>query len=265
MKKFLRIAAWAVGGLVAFIAVIAAIAFYATSGIVETADRFLAASRTDNVPGARIHLSDAFNRSLTEPELHALFQRSGLDRMKDVSWHSRGIQNGHGKLQGEMTTTDGAHLPLALRFVKEGGAWKISGIRKTLPDEDQAADTPANAGMPTNAQQVAMVRTAMHDFAVSVNDKSMAHFRDTVSSLWQSQVKVADLDAGFRAAIDSGSDFLVFDRVSPQFDAQPSIDDNGVLVIQGHYPTTPQQLFFVQKYVREGVEWKLLGFRIQTK
>lgn len=258
MKRFLRIAAIVVGSLVAFVAIIVFIAFRATAGIVETADHFFAATRIDNVPGARIYLSDAFNRNVAETQLRAIIERSGFGRMRDVSWNSRSIENGRGKLEGELTTSDGTRLPLTLLLVKEGDAWKIDEIGKTAGDA-------AAASLPTNAEQVALVRAAMHEFAVSANQKSMAHFRDSVSSLWQSQMSAADLDKAFRTFTDSGIDFLLLDRVSPQFDVQPAIDENGVLVIQGHYPTTPNQLFFTQKFVREGMEWKLIGLHLQAK
>lgn len=259
--RFLRIVAIVVGSLVGLVALIAVVAFVATAGIVKTADQFFAVARTDNVPGARLYLSDGFNRNLTEPQLHELIQQTGIGKMSDVSWHNRSIENGHGTLEGTLTTTDGAHVPLALQLVKEGGDWKIREIRSA----DAVGATPVDAGMPSNAAQVALVRAAMHEFAVSVNSKSMAHFRDTTSNLWQSQMTVADLDKAFRTIIDSGFDFLLFDRLSPQFDVQSAIDGDGVLVIQGHYATTPKQMFFVQKYVREGVEWKLIGFRVKTE
>lgn len=263
MSKGLRVTAIVVGAVVAFVALVVFIVFRATAGLVETADHFFAAARIDNVPGARLYLSDGFNRNVTEPELHAIIARSGLGRMRDTSWNSRSIENGHGELEGELTTTDGAHFPLKFLFVKERGEWKISEIHKTVGDAD-AGSAPVDASPPTNAQQVALVRAAMHEFAVSVNSRSMAHFRDTTSNLWQSQTSVADLDKAFRPLIDSGFDFLAFDRLSPQFDVQSAVDENGVLVIQGHYATAPKQLFFVQKYVREGVEWKLIGFHVHS-
>lgn len=265
MKKFLRIAAIVVASLAAFVAVIVFVAFRATAGLVDTADHFFETVKTGNVLGARTFLSAGFNRNNTEAGLRAILERSGLDRVMNVSWQSRSVENGRGKLEGELRTTNGDHFPLELLLVKEGDAWKIETIHKTLAGADDPALGRPDGGIPTNAQQVAMVRAAMHDFAVSVSEKSMAHFRGTVSNLWQSQADVSKLDDAFRNVLDSDVDFRIFDRLTPEFDSQPAVDDNGVLVIQGHYATMPKQLLFVQKYVREGVEWKLVGFHVNSR
>jgi len=265
MKKFLRTAAIVAAVVIAFAAIVIVIALRATAGLVETADHFFATAKTGNVPGVRTFLSAAFNRNNTDAGLRAILDHSGIARVQDVSWQSRSVENGHGRLQGELRTTDGDRFPLELLLVKEGEAWRIDTIHKTLVGDDDPPASTSGGTLPTNAQQVAMVRAAMHDFAVSVHDKSMAHFRDTVSNLWQSQVDVATLDNAFRNVLESGADFSIVDRMSPEFDAQPALDDNGMLVIQGHYATRPMELTFVQKYVREGVEWKLFGLHVDSR
>ena len=57
----------------------------------------------------------------------------------------------------------------------------------------------------------------------------------------------------------------MLDNYSPQFSSKPTIDDNGVLVIAGHYPTKPNQVYFQQKYIYEGLGWKLIGFSADIK
>jgi hypothetical protein len=55
------------------------------------------------------------------------------------------------------------------------------------------------------------------------------------------------------------------DQLSPQFTQKALINEDGVLIIQGQYPTTPSALIFVSKYIYEGYGWKLLGLNVEIK
>jgi len=57
----------------------------------------------------------------------------------------------------------------------------------------------------------------------------------------------------------------VLDNVSPIFDEKPSMNEENVLLINGYYPSKPNQVFFRQEYVYEGLGWKLLGLKVQIK
>ena len=46
---------------------------------------------------------------------------------------------------------------------------------------------------------------------------------------------------------------------------EPKVDDVGVLLLSGYYPTKPSQVYFEHKYIYEGVSWKLVGFKIEAK
>ena len=105
----------------------------------------------------------------------------------------------------------------------------------------------------------------MQSFAESVNDKSMEKFHSEISGLWQRQVTIDELNAAFGGFYDAGVDLTVLNNYSPRFNSRPSIDENGVLVIAGHYPTEPNQVYFEQSYVYEGLGWKLIGFKINIK
>lgn len=58
--------------------------------------------------------------------------------------------------------------------------------------------------------------------------------------------------------IDTGADFHVLDGMQPLIE-RASVDENGVLSLEGSYPTTPSKFTFRHRYVYEGLDWKLIG------
>ena len=148
-------------------------------------------------------------------------------------------------------------MPVTIGFVKGGQSWKIYSIRK--PASGLQTES-GSVQMPAEAAQVEFVRTAIHVFAESINEQSMRKFFDHSSNLWQEQTTIEELDQAFVAFYDLGADLTVLDGYSPIFDPVPLLNEDGVLILSGYYPTKPNQLYFEQKYVYEGLGWKLMGF-----
>lgn len=231
--------------------------FYFTADMVSAADEFFVAVKDGNIDRAYSYLSDDFRANTTESELAAFLEKNQLSRFQEANWQTRSIKGGRGDLVGSITTNSGGIVPISLSFVKGSGTWKIYAIQKPTPGlQEESADLQ----IPSEAAQVELVRESMHQFAVSVNERSMKQFHEHSSNLWQRQHSIEDLDQAFGQFYDLGADLTVLDNYSPRFDSKPSFDDNGILVIAGHYPTEPDQLHFEQKYVFEGLGWKLVGF-----
>ena len=105
----------------------------------------------------------------------------------------------------------------------------------------------------------------MHVFAVAVNERNMTDFRDYVAYSWQHEITPERLDEAFGAFYDSGLDLTALDRMRPQFDGPGVLDDDGILLIAGHYPTRPSQVTFEHGYIYEGLSWKLVQFMVDVK
>jgi hypothetical protein len=88
----------------------------------------------------------------------------------------------------------------------------------------------------------------------------MANFRNHVSSLWRAQYSVADLDRAFGEFYQAGVDLTVLENFAPRFTSGPRLDEQGVLVVSGNYPTRPVRYHFEHRYVYEGSGWKLIGY-----
>lgn len=262
MKKLLVI----IGAFVSVVAIIAVIAFgavfYFTSGMVSTANSFFEAVQKQDFVKARDYLAEEFKASTNEAALRDYLSKSAILNVKETSWTERSISGSKGELAGSITTTSGGAIPIKLTFVKEGDQWKIYTLQKPSAGIQSQASSPS---IPAKEVQIALVKQSMHDFAVSVNNKNMEHFRSTVSQLWQKQFTTEKLNEAFKAVIDAGIDLTVLDGLAPLFAGEPSIDENGVLTIEGRYATKPSQVAFRQSYIYEGAAWKLVGFNINIK
>jgi len=120
--------------------------------------------------------------------------------------------------------------------------------------------------LPSEIEQAELVSRTINVFAVSVNEKSMQKFYDHISSLWKKQLSVKKLDQAYGKLFGVvGANLTVLSHHRPHFSSQTVIDENGVLLLTGHYHTKPTSVLFQQKYIYEGLSWRLLGFSIDFK
>lgn len=244
-------------GVIGVVALAFAAIFYFTADMVGAADEFFVAVKDKEIDTAYSYLSDDFKAGTSQSELTAFMEKNQLDNFQEANWQSRSINGGRGDLVGSITTSKGGVVPIAISFVKGQDGWKIYAIQK--PSSGLQAES-SDLQLPSEKEQVQLVRESMQAFAVSVNEGSMAKFHEYASNLWQQQFSVDDLDQAFGVFYELGADLTVLDGYSPRFNSATSFDEDGFLLIAGHYPTKPNQLQFEQKYIFEGLGWKLAGF-----
>jgi hypothetical protein len=257
MKTLLK--AVAVGA--ALIAVGVGLLFYVTSGMVDTVDQFLTAVKQHRYQRAYQYLSRDFQASTSRAELEAFLQRSALQDYQTASWSSRSYSIGGGELGGTVTTSGGGTVPLRVRFVKENGDWKIYAIHK--PPSGLIRDDNASPPIPDKAQQLQLVRRTMERFARAVNTKDFRDFHRHISGVWQREITVARFNEIFKPFMDANLDLMPLQNLTPAMDKPASVNDKGVLTLEGHYPTKPSRVRFDFGYVYEGVSWKLVRTHVQ--
>jgi hypothetical protein len=258
MKKWMVILL----GLVVVITVAITAVFYSTSRMVDTAEAFFAAVRQNDIAKARGYLAEDFKANTDERAFQAFLTKSALSQFKQSSWSSREVSGDRGELVGSITTDGGGLVPLKVSFVKENGSWKIYAIQKPTAGLQAESSSPS---VPARADSIALVKQSIHDFVVSVEKKNMEHFRGTVSQLWQKQVTTEKLNEAFKPIMDADANWSILNSVEPVLSSDVRVDDSGVLLLIGHYPTKPSQVHFEQKFIYEGVAWKLIGFKIQAR
>ncbi|MGB5706312.1 MAG: hypothetical protein WBM41_05740 [Arenicellales bacterium] len=236
--------------------------FYFTKDMVDASDGFFTAIKNKDLDKAYSWLSEDFKTSTSIADLKYFVEINGLGNYQQASWSSRSIEVGQGEISGSVITESGNAVPLTVKFVKGKDGWKIYSIRK--PSAGLQSNTNA-VRMPDEREAVSLIRESISHFALSVNQKSMQAFHDHIASIWQQQFSVDDLDHAYKAFYDANIDLTVLDELTPQFTISPELDQNGVLLITGLYPTRPSQVNFEQKYVYEGLSWKLVGFSANIK
>lgn len=260
MKIFLAI----VAGVVLFIAIAVGAIFYMTSGLTGTATAFFDDIKAEKYSAAYNYLSKDFKADTTQAQLKTFLGKHDLLHFKDTSWGAREVSIANrGSLKGSVLTDAGNSVPIQLSFVKEKGAWKIFSIKTAQAGGDASAQSEK---LPSNEELVSLTDESMRTFAEAVNAKNFANFRAYVSHLWQSQYSVEKFNKIFKPFIDAKINMLPALRSStPQFDNKPSINENGLLEIDGHYPTSPSRIYFKLKYIYEGLDWKLAGIYVNIK
>jgi hypothetical protein len=258
MNKIVKI----IIGVVAVIALAIGAVFYFTAGMEETADSFFKAIKNQDIAAARGYLSEDFKASTDEAALKEFLSKGALLNFKKASWSNRQISGGRGELDGEVITESGGAVPLKLLFVKESDKWKIYSIQKPTAGLQTVQASPT---VPAKAGQIAIVKRSMHDFAISVKNKSMAHFRSTTSQLWQKQFTIEKFEEAFGKVYNFGADFTTLDSVEPIIEPVSALGEHGELILKGYYPTKPNQVYFEQKFIHEGVDWKLYGFKFDIR
>jgi len=119
--------------------------------------------------------------------------------------------------------------------------------------------------LPKDKELKALAFDSLFAFNKAVQEKSFAHFHEErLSSLFRKQFPLEKFTAAFQVFIDKGYDISNIAKSEPVFDIPPAIDSDGLLVLQGHYPTRPNKVTFKLTYVYESSAWKLLGINVQA-
>ena len=131
--KVWQIVACVVVGFFVFIGALISLVFYATSGVADTADEFFAAANDGNYEQAYSLTSQQLQAQTDVQGLEEFLAANNLNEVVETSWSSRSINNDRGELDGTVTTSSGAAIPIEIQLIYEGEEWKI-----TLIDADTA-------------------------------------------------------------------------------------------------------------------------------
>ncbi len=146
-----------------------------------------------------------------------------------------------------------------LKYVYEE-AWKLVGI-------DINVKPAAERGfgmMPSEEQYKQLVDDTMLDFALAVKAKDFTGFYENISKIWQEQTTPEKLANIFRSFIEQEIDLTVLEDFEPVFDEEPFMNEDGLLVLRGYYPTRPSVVVFEVSYISEETGWKLFGINVNV-
>jgi len=257
MKTWMKV----VLGIIAGIGLLVGLIFWLTGDVTKAGDDFFAAVQNDDIDAAYELLSDDFKAGTSKQQLREYLSANALDKVAEVSWGGRMIQNNSGKLDGTVQTESGGSIPLTLRLVNGSSGWKIQSIRKELAGfETGDSDVP----LPSKLEQSELIRETTSAYAKSLADKKMNKFYDHLSFSWQQQTSVEQLEEVFGSQYEFAKGWSNLDKLPPVLDDAYIEEETEALFIKAHYPVKPRALYLEQKYVYEGINWKLLGFVTQV-
>ncbi|HUG90435.1 MAG TPA: hypothetical protein VML55_06360 [Planctomycetaceae bacterium] len=244
---------------VAVIAGIVFLVFSLTRGATEAADRFLALVGEAKHHEAWLSTAGAVRAQQDEAEFVRTIERLGLDEAASASWSSRRIVNDEATLEGSVTTNSGGAIPVTIKLLKEQGEWKVLSI--TGPEAGVQVATTRKQ-VPPDAELRRLVTSTLLDFNAAIQAEDFTGFHESVSTAWQQQITPAQLLEAFQSLIDREVDLAAIEEVPAVFSEPPGFDENGMLVVQGFYPTRPVRVAFELTYAYEHPEWKLFGINV---
>ncbi|NVK86879.1 MAG: hypothetical protein HWE13_02070 [Gammaproteobacteria bacterium] len=258
MKLLLKI----IGGVFAFVMLLVGVIFLMTSSITGLASDFYDATSKQQYKQAYQMLSEDFQSSYTEEKFYEFIRANDLNKVIKKRWHSRSVENDKGILQGTLTLSDHTEKSIQMEFLKQNDNWTISAIffvQETFSQSQQALS------IPSEDKQVELVRESMDVFANSIKDHSMAKLHGHISEYWRQQISVEKLDQIFNPFYVMNDGLLVINEYQPQFTKPTELTEQGVLIIEGQYPTQPNKVYFTHKYILEGFSWKLIGINVNIR
>jgi len=113
---------------VLFVVALVVFVFNVTAGVVDAGDAFMKKLQAKDYPGAISMCTPALQTELGGAEgLQKGVEGSNLTPT-DWSFSSRSINNGTGKVEGTLTSSDGRSHPVRLVMESENDTWKITGV-----------------------------------------------------------------------------------------------------------------------------------------
>ena len=181
------------------------------------------------------------------------------------------------KLKGEVLTATIKTLPVSLKLIPERGEWRVCSFsiteRQDSTQETQFSPVGKGASfnsaesheMPTPAVLQKLVENSLTIFNDAIQKQDFEEFYNNVSDAWQKQLTPKRLQNAFQGFIDNKVNLGSFQTLTPIYDTPPQVNSEGLLLVEGHYPTNPYQIHFVLRFSYQFPHWKLFGLDVQLR
>jgi len=222
----------------------------------RAAESFLRAVAAGDASAAYRSMPDSSRRARSELEFRAFLQSRGLDDFRSAVWTHASVQGDRAELGGRLTTGAGHELPVTLKLERRNKRWRVASVQAAEGTDGVALSVPGEAALRRITDEAVRLLT------VAVNEDDFGVLYAGVSVLWQEQTTEQALRERFKDYVEREIDLSFARREAPIFEPKPSLDGNGILRVQGYYPTPPP-LGFDMAFVFERGEWRLLNLRVE--
>ena len=114
--------------------------------------------------------------------------------------------------------------------------------------------------LPSEQEQVRLVHETMEIFMESAQLKSMAALYDHGSSIIQRQFTPEKLNEAFKSFFT----LTITGGLTPIFTSPAKFNSASTFIVEGFYPTQPQQVLFTLTYIRDGASWKWVSINVNV-
>lgn len=184
---------------------------------------------------------------------------AGLLDYRESDWGGRSVDTSSGKLTGKVITNSGATIPLTITFVRESGEWKIYHIQRE--EVGLAASSADEADLPSRAEAAELVKATTNAFTDAVNARDLSLFHAQTAPEFQREISPEEFNELFADFVTQEIDLSVLGDYEPMFTSNPALSAQGVLRLEGYYPTRPSRAQFGYTYQFAGDEWQLIGIK----
>jgi Domain of unknown function (DUF4878) len=219
----------------------------------------------------------AFQAQQTEKAFVQNVKEMGLTKQDALEWLPPEILGNEATVRVTLTGSDAHTQAFAVTLVYESGAWRVHSLRSprgsgsrtenrfTLVGKGAAFSDAQSQRLPEDKEIKQMILRTISKFDEAVQQRSFKEFYADVSVAWQKQLTVGQLERAFQPFVNAGVRFGGLNEAEMQLDGPPTINSEGVLVINGHFHTAPYQVFFNMKFLYELPRWKLFGLDVNLQ
>jgi hypothetical protein len=225
-------------------------------------DEFLTQLGSGSTAGAYQSAASGLRSYQTPEQFAESVKKMRLDEYKSSSWNKFDVKNNQATLEGAITFKDGSTLPVVVSLVNEGG-WKVLGIKSATAGG--FGGNTERLTVPPDADLKKLINRDMVAFHQAVKADDFTAFHAGLSKQFQESSTAKSLKTAFQVFVEKKIDLSAVEKVDPKVTKPATIDGNGVLQVEGEYPSRPATILFTLRYVSQNKDWKLHGIDVQTK
>lgn len=246
----------------ALLVTIIVLSFALTRGAAKAGADFLNLLGSGKIAAAYQSASAPLRSQQSLEAFSATVKNLGLTDYASSSWSSRRRELDRTTLKGTVTTRTGGTIPLTMELVKESGGWKVLSL--SAPPAGVNAESVEKSGkpLPSDAEARELILQSLLDFNEGVQSANFTGFHARISRSWQAQISAEELKGIFREFIERKFNLAPIKEVEPILSEPPRIGTDGLLILQGYYPTQPLRVHFELTYIYEHPAWKLNGISV---
>lgn len=244
MKKLFKIFVFLIFvGIIGFVA-----AMFFTSDLSDVANNFFTAIKNGNYQKAEEYVSRDFKESTPTIALKRALPYEKFKNYSGCSFSKR-VKNADGtaELEGKVEFSDGSAIRVKISLVKENDQWKINHIV-----------LPQTGIKQSNDDYNKLVHTTMVALVDGIVRNNYSDFYSLTSDNFRKQVPESKLSTIFSRFSSAPIDWENVQNMTPVIREKKRLN-NGVLRIDGYYPTSPKHLGFRFEYSEGGSGWKVEG------